>query len=132
MTDKKVTQLSIQTATNGAAFRLFFMTDDGVGVPVVLTPNMLRDAISALIEAGTMVPQDMVRTLTSEVPLNENPIKVTAISVSPIEALPDHVRLTLACGLVDLQFAIPVADLLTTLETLTDATEPDPDSSRPN
>jgi hypothetical protein len=130
--DKKVTQISIQTATNGAAFRLVFMTDDGVGVPVVLAPDMLRDAISALIEAGTFVPQDPVRTFQTEAPLNENPIKVMAMSILPIEAMPDHARLTLACGLVDLQFAIPIEDLLAALETLSDATEPDPNSSRPS
>jgi hypothetical protein len=130
--DKKVTALSIQTDVKGAAFRLIFMTEDGAGVPVVLTPDLLSEAISALIEAGSVIPENHERQLITDVGTAQNPISVSGLAISPMQNEPYIARLTLLCGLVDLQFAIPISDLLGALEALKDATEATGAPPRPN
>jgi hypothetical protein len=124
--NKKVTTLSVQTDTTGKAFRLVFITDDGAGVPVVLTPDMLRDTIAALIEAGSVVPHNHQPQLTAEVTTAPNPINVSGLDISPMLDEPSAARLTLLCGMMDLQFSIPVSELFQALEALKATTEPDP------
>lgn len=130
--DKKITSISLQVASNGSAFRLVFLADDGSGTPLVLTPDMLSNTVMALIEAGTKVPGPLAKSFTSDVPANPHPPHASGLGISPISDMPDHARLTVVSGIVNLQFALPIADLFQVLEDLRAATEPDPSSDRPN
>jgi hypothetical protein len=130
MMDKKVTTIVTRTATDGSAVQVAFVAGDGTSTQVMLTRDALRDAISALIEAGTVVPQDYSR---EEGPaIDDHPIRPLAMSISPISDEPNNARLTLVCGLVDLQFAVSIEALFQVLQTLKDESEPDPISSRLN
>jgi len=127
MMDKKITTIVTRTATDGSAVQVAFVADDGTPTQVTLTRDALRDAISALIEAGTAVPHDYSR---EEGPaIDDHPIRPLAISISPISGEPNNARLTLVCGLVDLQFAVSADALFQVLQMLKDESEPDPSSS---
>jgi len=126
----KITTIATRTSTDGTAVQVAFVADDGTSTQVILTTDVLRDAISALIEAGTVVPQSYHR---EEGPaIDPHPIRPLQMSISPIVDEPKNARLTLVCGLVDLQFALSIDSLLQVLQILKDETEPDPNSARPH
>lgn len=126
----KITTIATRTSTDGSAVQVAFVANDGTSTQVVLTRDALRDAISALIEAGTVVPQDYSR---EEGPaIDDHPIRPRSMSISPISGEPNHARLTLVCGLVDLQFAVATDALFQVLQILKNETEPDPNSPRLN
>ena len=102
----KITTIATRTSTDGTAVQVAFVADDGTSTQVILTTDVLRDAISALIEAGTVVPQSYHR---EEGPaIDPHPIRPLQMSISPIVDEPKNARLTLVCGLVDLQFALSI------------------------
>jgi hypothetical protein len=79
-----------------------------------------------------MVPENHKRQLMTDVGTAQTPISVSGLAISQIQNEPYIARLTLLCGLVDLQFAIPISDLLGALEALKDATEATGSAPRPN
>ena len=127
---EKITTVVTRTATDGSAVQIAFVDASGASVQVTLGVESLRDAISALITAGTVVPQG--HTSEESFAADENPIHPQAMSISAIEAEPKNARLALACGLVDLQFSIPISDLVFALEDLKNMTELDPNGPQLN
>ena len=106
----EVVGLETSPTLDGTMVRVNFVTSDGQRMLMKLSDASLRDAISVLIAAATPVPQHYVRSENQTV--EDNPIRPEKIAISPISDSPDYVRLTLACGRVDLQFGVSKDELL--------------------
>jgi hypothetical protein len=125
----KLTGVQSRISTDGTQIQLAFVFEDGKNIQAQTNPRDLAELIGGLLETCASAP---MRQLTNEVPVTEQPIKVSAIGISPLPGSSNDAVLALAIGTLSLQFCIPVDHLHVALRKLEDETELDPNNSRPH
>lgn len=106
--------------------RLNLPDENGKPVAVRLLIPQIRELIAGLLKTAADMP--LAPALTEDIPADDEPIKATAIGISPLSE--HYVRLSICAGPIDLQFSISADDLYEVLQTLEGMSEPDPTSSR--
>jgi hypothetical protein len=108
-------------------FIRFELPDEtGKKVAIKLFVHQIRDLISGLLSAGAAFPEPPA--LTQEIPADPEPVKATAIGISPLSE--GDARLSISSGPIHLQFSVSLDALMQALEALKQQTEPGPTSPR--
>jgi hypothetical protein len=112
-------------------FKLEFPGSDGKPIPVQFGVEALRNLITQILHTLASVPQPPM--LEFAAPADRHPIKAIGLGIAPLAGDETAARVSIVIGPTDLQFAIPLFDLMQALEHLKSLTEPDLTSShRPN
>lgn len=112
-------------------FKLQFPGPDGKPIPVQFGVEALRNLVTQILHTLASVPQPPMLEFVA--PADRHPIKATGLGIGPIEGDENTARVSIVVGPTDLQFAIPLFDLMEALKLLQAQTEPDPTSlHRPN
>jgi hypothetical protein len=104
--------------------KLTFPGKDGKKVPIELPVSGINKLISDLLRVAESLPQQAA--LEVEFQNEPDPAQATAFAITPIEDRPDHARLSIAVGAIQLQFSVPLGPLFEALKVLKAQTEPDP------
>jgi hypothetical protein len=112
-------------------FKLQFSGPDGKLIAVQLGVEALRNLITQILHTLAAVPQPP--TLEFVAPADRHPIKAIGLGIAPLAADDTAARVSIVIGPTDLQFAMPLFELMQALEGLKSLTELDPTSpQRPN
>lgn len=112
-------------------FRLKLSDKDGKQTEYHFSAAGLGNLVTQITYMASQVPQPP--SLEVEVETVENPVQATAFGISPIAGNATAARVSIVVGPIDLQFAVPLADLYEALKAMDEGTEPNPMSShRPN
>lgn len=112
-------------------FKLQFPGPDGTLIPVELGVEALRNLVTQILHTLASVPQPPMLEFVA--PADRHPIEAIGLGIAPLAGDETAARVSIVIGPTDLQFAIPLFDLMQALEHLKSLTEPDPNSSqRPN
>lgn len=104
-------------------------TDEGVR-RADFTIDQANQIVAGLI--GLMQQISARPRLDEDIEVAENPIKTDSFGIVPHPDSSTDGILVIRCGAAELQFSVPLAWLLQTLEGLKQLSEPNPDAPRPH
>lgn len=107
-------------------FKLSLADQTGKKTDYQFSVAQFRDLIDFMLaSAAAATPNPKLKT---DVKLVERPVSISGLHLSAIDGAPELARLTLLIGSLDLQFSVPLDDLMAVFERLNADTEALPKS----